>query len=166
MTDNVRKVVEEIAKEFKVLAQMVMDEVGVNDKVGRNTLVDSNLYKSVGVDIEEDGSNVVMHLLMNDYIDYVEKGLPPRYEKLKGKFMHSGRVIEALTKWLVRKGICPSNEAVRMAYAVRWGIYENGIKGRPVIETIAQQTEDEFNGWVERIYEVVLKDTYEWFKQH
>lgn len=162
MTTDLKKIVNEIAKEFKVLAQMVMDEVGVNDKVGRNTLVDSNLYKSVGVEIEEDGSNVVMYLLMNDYVDYVEHGMPPKYST---KFLFSGKVIEALRRWLIRKNICPSNEALQMAYAVRQNIYNDGIKGRPIIETIAQQTEDEFNGWTEKIYEVMLKETYEWFKK-
>ena len=108
-----------IAEECKALLLAVLEgPIGVNVKVGVNTLADSNLYSTVGIGVEDFD---VVNLLVNDYIDYIEHGRSP------GSYPPPN----VIAQWCQRKGIPSDNNTV---FLICRSIYENGIPARPVFE--------------------------------
>ena len=68
---EVGKVVMEFSKDLMSLVRMVMESnVGINDKVGYNTLVDSNIYKTLSVKATNDG-DLIFDIILNDYLTFI-----------------------------------------------------------------------------------------------
>lgn len=66
------KVVEVMANDIADIVRAAMSsDTGINVKVGRNTLTDSELFRSIRALASGD---VVVELLLNDYVIYVENG--------------------------------------------------------------------------------------------
>ena len=71
---EVGKIVMEFSKDLMTLVRMVMESnVGINRKTGSNTLVGSDIYKSLSVKATNDG-DLVFDIILNDYITYIESG--------------------------------------------------------------------------------------------
>ncbi|GAB6007505.1 hypothetical protein [Dysgonomonas reticulitermitis] len=129
------------------LAQFVLDNdsAGVNSKTGRNTLKDSALVKDVGsrISFGNNGDNVVIELLFNNYIDYIEKGRRP------GKMPP----ISALKEWAQSRGISTDNSTL---FAIANAIKRDGIEGRPVLATLEREIENSFeNEWYDKLFEAM-----------
>lgn len=147
MNDHVLKVVEEISRDMMALAQFVLDNnsAGVNSKTGRNTLKDSVLVKDVGsrISFGGNGDNVVIELLFNNYIGYIEKGRRP------GKMPP----ISALKEWAQSRGISTDNATL---FAIANAIKRDGIEGRPVLATLEREIENSFeNEWYDKLFEAM-----------
>ena len=135
------KVSEVIAKDVVAIVRSVMEgETGVNRKVGINTLKDSELFKSVRASASGD---VVIELLLNDYIIYVESG------RRKGAKMPPFDVIE---RWCRRKGLPSDNNTV---WAICRAISRDGIAPRPVMATAFEMMDDEkWSGrWLDLLFD-------------
>lgn len=67
-----------IATKFIDLARQVMDDdaVGVNIKVGKNTLKDSSLQRDLESHIKA-ADDLVLELLFNNYVVFLEWDRPP-----------------------------------------------------------------------------------------
>ena len=68
----------EIAQDIVKAAREVMaSSIGVNDKVGKNTLADSDLSRQIDWSIQF-GDDVVIQTLFNYYIQFIEEGRKPK----------------------------------------------------------------------------------------
>lgn len=138
MKVSLAKVVQEISNDIVVAVRQIMDsDVGVNSKVGKNTLSGSNLYNQIKQSWKE-GDNVVIDTIFNGYIDYIEWDRPPKYGKRPP-------VLE-IAKWLRRKHIVSSNENIMsVAYAVSYSIWRDGWKGRKIFEALDKYVDSQFD---------------------
>lgn len=155
MNDHVLKVVEEISRDIVALAQFVIDNdsIGANKKAGRNTLKDSLLIRDVDsrISFGGNGDNVVIEVLFNNYVDYIEKGRRP------GKMPP----VSALKEWAQSRGIPTDNG---MLYAIANAIKRDGIEGRPILATLEQKIEDSFeNDWADKLFEAMTSEINKYF---
>lgn len=138
MKVSLAKVVQEISNDIVRAVRDIMDgDVGVNSKVGKNTLSGSNLYNQIKQSWKE-GENVVIDTVFNGYIDYIEWDRPPKYGKRPP-------VLE-IAKWLRRKHIVSSNENIMsVAYAVSYSIWRDGWKGRKIFDALDKYVDSQFD---------------------
>lgn len=141
----------EIAQDIVSLVRAVMkSDTGVNRKVGFNTLKDSELFKSVTASAEQ---NIVINLLLNDYIVFVESG------RRAGSRMPPPT---AIAEWCKRKGLPTDNNTV---FAICKAIARDGIAPRPIMSTAFQLIDERWeNDWSDRIFNEIIEELERYFK--
>lgn len=151
LQSNIIKAFEEIANDILLLWKEVMDsDVGINPKVGYNTLSHSILRE----DVEEEIKFPSILFKYNDYADYIETGRRPHVTKVP---------IYALKEWASRKGIYTDNNTL---YAIREAIYRDGISPRPIFTMFSELLD---KGWNERyaqnIFDKITESLSKYFKK-
>ena len=144
-------IAKEIANDIVALVHAVMEgETGINVKVGKNTLVDSDLFRSVQASAD---GNIVISLLLNDYIQFVESG------RRRGAKMPPP---DAIAAWCKRKGLPTDNNTV---FAICKAISRDGISPRPVMATAFAMMDSTWDSsWSDRIFEEVIKQLDLYFR--
>lgn len=144
-----RKLVEalkEVAEQAKAVMMAVMDsELGVNEKVGRNTLVEGKIFQNINIGV--DGLELV-EVLVNDYIQYIESGRRP------GSFPP----VSVIAKWAAEKHITTDN---RVVWAICQSIYKEGIAARPLIDVRGgfwERVERDWDEWFKGVYDVLFEE--------
>lgn len=143
-----------IARKLIDLARQVLadDAVGVNIKVGRNTLADSDLRAQLEANIKTT-DDIVVTLLFNHYVEYIERGRPPKYGKKPP--------IDALKDWAEKNGI--STDASTL-WAISTAIWRDGYAGRPVFATLDKLVDKAFaDGWADQIFEEITEQLTDFF---
>ena len=146
------RVAEVIANDVVAIVRSVMEgEAGVNRKVGRNTLKDSELFKSVRASASGD---VVIDLLLNDYVIYVESG------RRAGAKMPPPTAIAA---WCRRKGLPSDNSTV---FAICRAIARDGIAPRPVMRLAFDMMDGEkWSGrWMDMLFDELCEKLDNYFR--
>lgn len=142
-----------IAEEAKAVMMAVLSsELGVNQKVGRNTLVEGRIFQEVGCSVDDID---VVNILVNDYIQYIESGRQP------GSFPP----VNVIAKWAADKGITTDN---RIVWAICHSIYKNGIPARPLVDVdggLWSQIDRAWDDWADKIYSVITESLDEEFKK-
>ena len=93
MTVDLARIIKAITEDILKGAREIMSSsVGVNEKVGKNTLVDSNLYNQISTQFIQNPDEIVINLFFNYYMEFIESGRMPK----KGK---RPPVLE-IAKWL------------------------------------------------------------------
>ena len=130
---EIGKIVMEFSKDLMTLVRMVMESnVGINRKTGSNTLVGSDIYKSLSVKATNDG-DLVFDIILNDYITYIESG------RRKGaKFPP----VAPIVAWARKKGIPTDNSTI---FLIRRAISRDGIKPRPVLQYVFDEVDREWD---------------------
>lgn len=157
MDVQLAKVIQEITNDILKGARDIMSsDIGINQKVGKNTLVGSNLYNQVSTQFKQD-DNIVINLFFNHYIEFIESGRMPK----KGK---RPPVLE-IAKWLRRKHIVSSNENImRVAYAVSYAIWRDGYKARKVLEALDNYVDSQFeNKYADMLFDALFKEVDDYF---
>ena len=149
---------EEIIKAFKLIAEEILDafhmvlesRVGINEKVGRNTLEGSNLEKEA-----KTFSNApFIYLVVNNYIEDIEHGKKPKSEFVP---------IEALRVWARRKGIRTDNKTLSI---IQYAIWRDGIKRRPIITQLMKTLEDEWDDkYANQLFDAIYNNLLKIFNQ-
>ena len=158
MNVQLAKIIQEITNDIVKGARDIMSsDVGINEKVGFNTLVGSNLYKQISTSWKETGDNVVIDTFFNHYIEFIESGRMPK----KGK---RPPVLE-IAKWLRRKHIVSSNENImKVAYAVSYVIWRDGYKARKILEALDKYVDSGFeNKYADMIFDALFKEVDDYF---
>ena len=158
MEVQLAKIIQEITNDIVKGARDIMaSDVGINQKVGKNTLVGSNLYKQISSSWKDTGDNVVIDTFFNHYIEFIESGRMPK----KGK---RPPVLE-IAKWLRRKHIVSSNENImKVAYAVSYVIWRDGYKARKVLEALDKYVDSGFeNKYADMIFDALFKEVDDYF---
>jgi len=152
MLMEVGKIVMEFSKEVMSLVRMVMESnVGINEKVGRNTLVGSDIYKTLSVKATHDG-DLVFDIILNDYITFIESG------RRKGaKFPP----IEPIVRWARSRGIPTDNSTI---YLIRRAISRDGIRPRPFMQYVFEDIERDWNdNLADDLFNIIIKDVDKFF---
>ena len=130
---EIGKIVMEFSKDLMQLVRMVMESnVGINQKVGRNTLTSSQIYKTLSVRTTNDG-DLIFDIILNDYIQFIESG------RRKGaKFPP----VEPIVKWARSRGIPTDNSTI---FLIRRAISRDGIKPRPIMQYVFEEVDREWD---------------------
>lgn len=159
MNNDTIMICREIAQDIVRAAREVMaSSVGINDKVGKNTLVDSDLSKQIDWKIDFSGERVIIDTLFNYYIQFIEEGRKPQTGKMPPE--------DAIIKWMRRKHIVSSNRNIRsVAFLIRRAIWRDGYNARPVLKTLSDNVDDLWETkWADQLFEALIKDINEYFK--
>lgn len=146
------RVMYEFGKDIAALVRMVMDSnVGVNQKVGRNTLSDSDIYRTLSVRATNDG-DLVMDIVLNDYIQYIESG------RRKGaKFPP----VEPIVRWCKEKGIPSDNSTI---FLIRRAIARDGIAPRPIMAKVFDELDRAWdNEWSDKLFDIIMETINKFF---
>lgn len=130
---EIGKIVMEFSKDLMQLVRMVMESnVGINQKVGRNTLTSSQIYKTLSVKATNDG-DLIFDIVLNDYIQFIESG------RRKGaKFPP----VEPIVRWARSRGIPTDNSTI---FLIRRAISRDGIKPRPIMQYVFEEIDREWD---------------------
>lgn len=130
---EIGKIVMEFSKDLMQLVRMVMESnVGINQKVGRNTLTSSQIYKTLSVKATNDG-DLIFDIVLNDYITFIESG------RRKGaKFPP----VEPIVRWARSRGIPTDNSTI---FLIRRAISRDGIKPRPIMQYVFEEVDREWD---------------------
>lgn len=159
MNNDTIMICREIAQDIVRAAREVMaSSVGINDKVGKNTLVDSDLSRQIDWKIDFSGERVIIDTLFNYYIQFIEEGRKPQTGKMPPE--------DAIIKWMRRKHIVSSNRNIRsVAFLIRRAIWRDGYNARPVLKTLSDNVDDLWETkWADQLFEALIKDINEYFK--
>lgn len=146
------RVMYEIGNDIAKLVREIMDSnVGMNMKVGKNTLSDSDLYRELSVRSTSDG-DLVFDIMLNDYIQYIENG------RRKGaKFPP----IEPIIQWCRKKGLPTDNSTI---FLIRRAISRDGIAARPIMARVFDELDRNWNdGWADHIFNKIMEHIDKFF---
>lgn len=135
-----------LAEQCKRVVQASMEKNGVNDKINKNTLIDSHLYDEIDIDSDLE----MVSFMVNEYYEYVESG------------MEAGHWVdeEYLIPWMEDKGIPTDNETL---WHIQDSIYRWGISPRPFMEDAWEMIDAYFDEFSDRVIEILLEDVDDWF---
>ena len=158
MEVQLAKIIQEITQDILKGARDIMaSDVGINQKVGKNTLVGSNLYNQIKQSWKETGDNVVIDTFFNHYIGYIEWDRPKEYGKMPP-------VLE-IAKWLRRKHIVSSNKNIKsVAYVISRSIWKKGHKGRKIFDMLDKYVDSQFdNKYADMMFDALFKEVDDYF---
>jgi len=165
---DVKKALDELAKEIKnEIILRLHSSVGINRKTGTNTLIGSELEKSIDVRVEGDNALVFQ---IADYYQYIVTGW-----RRTGRYPGTARLfIKNVTDWVRRKNIrignLSQNQIVWVLYK-RMIIDGNEIAPRPFIEydpdedvsKILPFLDEFFSKWADSVFNIITSEIDKYF---
>lgn len=149
---EINRLVMEFTKDIMMLVQAVMEgQELVNHKVGRNTIIGSDIYNNLQVKATNDG-DLVFDILLNDYLTYIESG------RRKGaKFPP----VEPIVKWARKRGIPTDNSTI---FLIRRAISRDGIAPRPFMDKVFEDIDYAWDkGWADELFDEIMKMINDFF---
>lgn len=136
-----------IAKQVKRAIQWSMEKNGENDKVRKNTLVDSHIYDELNV---SENDLEFIKILIHDYYQYIESG------------MESGHWVDEqyLIPWMIDKGIDTDNSTL---WNIQYSIWKYGISPRPFMDDAWEMVDEYWDEWADSIVEIMFEDIEDFF---
>lgn len=172
---DLRKLLQELCSDIKKEIQRRISEYGTNTRIGKNTLIGSNLEASIDVRPISD-QDIVFEIA--DYYQAVVLGWS-RTGNYQGTFASA---IDNLSKWAVKHGLVKEGKtAVQVAFALWKSIVNRGIQGRPFLgvdlasgERIGEKAKGDpsivlpfldefFSDWADKVFEEVTKELDNYF---
>lgn len=149
---EISKIVMEFSKEIMDIVRVVMESNLLdNHKVGRNTIIGSDIYNNLQVISKNDG-DLVFDILLNDYLTYIESG------RRKGAKMPP---VEPIVRWARSRGIPTDNSTI---FLIRRAISRDGIQPRPFMATVMEQIDLDMPNWYDKIFDEITKLINDFFK--
>lgn len=150
---EISKIVMEFSKEIMDIVRVVMESNLLdNHKVGRNTIIGSDIYKNLQVISKNDGE-LVFDILLNDYLTYIESG------RRKGAKMPP---VEPIVRWARSRGIPTDNSTI---FLIRRAISRDGIQPRPFMATVMEQIDLDMPNWYDKIFDEITKLINDFFNK-
>ena len=152
--EGVRLAIHKIAGDLLALATTVLedDSVGINDKVGKNTLRDSALRGDLETSVAN-SDDPVISALFNHYVVFLEWTRPPRYKRKPP--------ISVLKDWAVKNGIPTDADTL---WAISYAIWRDGHTGRPIFATMDRELDGLFvNDWSDKLYDAIVDNLDNFF---
>lgn len=149
---EIGKIVMEFSKDLMTLVRMVMESnIGINDKVGKNTLTNSEIYKTLQVKATNDG-DLIFDIILNDYLVFIESG------RRKGAKMPP---VEPIVRWARSRGIPTDNSTI---FLIRRAISRDGIKARPFMAYVMEEVDKEWNDKLaDELFNKIMEDVDKFF---
>lgn len=161
--ERIKTTLNEIAAQCVAIVHAVMDsEIGINDKVGINTLTGSNAYKNIEAVATDDIE--VINLLIDEYaVLYIDgDGFEWARRPVSVKKDQKWPPPQIIAEWAARKGLPTDNNTV---YLMCKSIYEKGIKARPFINASFEEIDKEFENWADKLFNDLCSGLDEFFNQ-
>ena len=158
MNVDLAKIMKEITEDILKGAREIMSsDIGINQKVGKNTLVGSNLYNQIKWNFQQNDDNIVINLFFNHYIEFIESGRMPKKGKRPPVF--------EIAKWLRRKKIVSSNENImKVADTVSNAIWRDGYKARKITEALDKYVDSNFDEkYADMIFNALFQEVDDYF---
>lgn len=150
---EISKIVMEFSKDIMDIVRVVMESNLLdNHKVGRNTIIGSDIYKTLQVKSTNDG-DLVFDILLNDYLTYIESG------RRKGAKMPP---VEPIVRWARSRGIPTDNSTI---FLIRRAISRDGIRPRPFMATVMEQIDLDMPNWYDKIFDEITKLLNDFFNK-
>lgn len=150
---EISKIVMEFSKDIMDIVRVVMESNLLdNHKVGRNTIIGSDIYKNLKVITKNDG-DLVFDILLNDYLTYIESG------RRKGAKMPP---VEPIVRWARSRGIPTDNSTI---YLIRRAISRDGIAPRPFMATVMEQIDLNMENLYDKIFDEITKLINDFFNK-
>lgn len=150
---EISKIVMEFSKEIMDVVRVVMESNLLdNHKVGRNTIIGSDIYKNLQVISKNDG-DLVFDILLNDYLTYIESG------RRKGAKMPP---VEPIVRWARSRGIPTDNSTI---FLIRRAISRDGIQPRPFMATVMEQIDLDMPNWYDKIFDEIISIINDFFNK-
>ena len=150
---EISKIVMELSKEIMDIVRVAMESNLLdNHKVGRNTIIGSDIYKNLQVIAKNDG-DLVFDILLNDYLTYIESG------RRKGAKMPP---VEPIVRWARSRGIPTDNSTI---FLIRRAISRDGIQPRPFMATVMEQIDLDMPNWYDKIFDEITKLINDFFNK-
>ena len=163
---DIRVAFQELALAVKRLVNDRIRRYGINPKTGTNTLIGSELEKSIDVYPEEDG----ITLQIADYWQFVARGW-----KRTGNYPGTmNQFVRNVDDWVKRKGITFGGmKQSSIVFIIIRNIIENGLKARPfmVYNDSGDLTEmiPELNAymdkWFDTLFDAIMEDIDNYFNK-
>lgn len=146
------KFIMELSKEISDIVRGVMSSsLLINNKVGSNTIVGSDIYRELQVRATNDG-DLVYDIILNDYITFIESG------RRKGAKMPP---VEPIVNWARKHGISTDNSTI---FLIRRAISRDGIKKRPFMATVFEHIDNRWNNsWSDELFDEITTIITEFF---
>ena len=151
--DNITLLAKAFAEDvMNITADIMASSMLVNDKVGRNTIApDSKIFKEM---YAKASGNIVIQLLLNDYVQYIESG-----RKAGSKFPP----IQPIVQWAKKRGIPTDNSTI---FLIRRAIAEDGIRPRPFMYKVLETIDKKWDGeWSSDLFNELTKIIDEFFNK-
>ena len=150
---EISKIVMEFSKDIMDIVRVVMESNLLdNHKVGKNTIIGSDIYKNLQVITKNDG-DLVFDILLNDYLTYIESG------RTKGAKMPP---VEPIVRWARSRGIPTDNSTI---YLIRRAISRDGIAPRPFMATVMEQIDLNMENLYDNIFDEITKLINDFFNK-
>ena len=150
---EISKIVMEFSKDIMDIVRVVMESNLLdNHKVGRNTIIGSDIYKNLQVITKNDG-DLVFDISLNDYLTYIESG------RRKGAKMPP---VEPIVRWARSRGIPTDNSTI---YLIRRAISRDGIAPRPFMATVMEQIDLNMENLYDKIFDEIMRMINDFFNK-
>jgi len=163
---NVKEAIQELAEEVKQEVLRRLQKYGTNPRTGSNTLVGSDLEKSIEVKVTDDG----FVFQIASYFEYVVRGW-----KRTGNYPGTmSQFVENLTQWVRKKGIRYGNKTEnQVVWAILKSIWMRGIAPRPFLNwddsedpaLIIPFLDDYFDEWSDKVFEDIISELDKYFNE-
>ena len=155
--DNITSLAKAFAEDVMTITADIMASNLMLNKKGINTIApDSKIFKEM---YAKASGNIVIELLLNDYVYYIESG---RRKSTNAKKV-APPPVKAIVQWAKNRNIPTDNLTI---YKIRSAIVRDGIKPRPfmykVLETIDKKWEGE---WSSDLFNELTKIIDEFFNK-
>lgn len=151
---NLQQVTQAIADDLRTLVNTIANDIGTNPKTGRNTLASSNLIKNTDIKVNSKDGSVVIDILFDNYVNYIEHGRKPRTGKQPP--------IDALRDWALERNIPTDNSTL---FLISRAIWRDGIEGRPILATLEEEIDHRMEGeWGDMLSDAAMQEIKNLFK--
>lgn len=149
---NVTDIIIAFTKDIMEIVRAVMSsDAGINRKVMKNTLTDSDIYKELDVIATHDG-DLVFDLMLNGYLKYIESGrrigakMPP---------------VKPIVEWAKKHGISTDNSTI---WAIRKAISRDGIAPRPIMDYVFIELDKVWDSrWSDELFNKITEELDKYF---
>ena len=150
--DNITLLAKAFAEDVMNITADIMASNLMLNKKGINTIApDSKIFKEM---YAKASGNIVIQLLLNDYVQYIESG-----RKAGSKFPP----IQPIVQWAKKRGIPTDNSTI---FLIRRAIAEDGIRPRPFMYKVLDTIDSKWDGeWSSELFQELTKIIDEFFNK-
>ena len=168
-TERVRKAIKKLADDVRdEILRRLQSPIGINRSVGRNTLIGSDLEKSIDLYVNDDSESITFAIA--DYFSFVaggrKHGLTPRGQNVYG----------AIERWVKKNSIRLGNMTeTQTIWAVLNKLKRTDLPARPFIEPDYDYSKDAgdilpfltafFEKWADDLFNELMQYTDEYFRK-
>ena len=155
--DSITSLAKAFAEDVMNITADIMASNLMLNKKGINTIApDSKIFKQM---YAKASGNIVIQLLLNDYVYYIERG---RRKSTNAKKV-APPPVKAIVQWAKNRNIPTDNLTI---YKIRSAIVRDGIRPRPFMYKVLETIDSKWDGeWSSELFNELTKIIDEFFNK-